>query len=131
MAAQYRVGVTERQERFTWHVAPAITVARLNEVVERSLQASKGPHETPVWIDHDGDDILVNTAKGRTKAVNMERDPKVAVAMHAPEDPYLVVALRGEVTEITPDGPTTTSTRWPRSTSAPTAPRTAGPERSG
>ena len=39
--AQYRVGVTERQERFTWHVAPAITVARLDEVVERSLQASE------------------------------------------------------------------------------------------
>ena len=39
--AQYRIGVTERQERFAWHVAPTITVTGVDEVVEHPLQASE------------------------------------------------------------------------------------------
>lgn len=30
---------------------------------------------TPVWVDHDGDFILVNTAVGRVKQRNVTRDP--------------------------------------------------------
>jgi PPOX class probable F420-dependent enzyme len=66
---------------------------------------SKGrPQITPLWIDHDGNDILVNTAEGRAKAVNMRERPEVGISLVDPGDPYNVVSLRGRVTEITTNG---------------------------
>ena len=62
------------------------------------------PHVTPLWIDHDGGDVLVNTAEGRVKANDVRRNPKVAMSIVAPEDPYLVVAFRGTVIDVTTDG---------------------------
>lgn len=37
------------------------------------------PQVTPVWVDHDGQHILVNTAEGRTKVRNVRRDPRCGV----------------------------------------------------
>ena len=62
------------------------------------------PQITPLWVDVDGNDILVNTARGRVKANNMERNPHVAVSVVDPDDPYNVVAVRGTVVEVTHDG---------------------------
>jgi PPOX class probable F420-dependent enzyme len=62
------------------------------------------PQITPLWIDHDGNDILVNTAEGRAKAVNMRERPEVGISLADPGDPYNVVSLRGRVTEMTTDG---------------------------
>jgi PPOX class probable F420-dependent enzyme len=59
---------------------------------------------TPVWIDHDGNDIVVNTAQGRAKANHMEENPHVAVSLVDPENQYGVVALRGAVTDVTTNG---------------------------
>jgi len=62
------------------------------------------PQSTPVWVGLDGDDVLFNTARGRAKARNVERDPRVAVTVIDPDDPYNVVAFRGTVTGITTEG---------------------------
>jgi PPOX class probable F420-dependent enzyme len=62
------------------------------------------PHATPVWIDHDEGDLLVNSAEGRVKTRDMRRSPYVAVSVVAPDDPYLVVAFRGTVVDITTEG---------------------------
>ena len=56
------------------------------------------PQLTPVWIDVDGNDLVFNTAKGRAKHANLERDPHVAVSIVDPDDPYNVVVVRGTVT---------------------------------
>jgi PPOX class probable F420-dependent enzyme len=69
-----------------------------------TLNPDGSPQITPLWIDLDGDNILFNTAKGRKKARNMERDNRVAVSVIDPDDPYNVVALRGTVTDITTEG---------------------------
>jgi PPOX class probable F420-dependent enzyme len=58
------------------------------------------PQVTPVWIDLDGDDLVFNTAKGRFKDLNLERNPHVAVSVVDPEDAYNVVVARGTVEEI-------------------------------
>lgn len=64
-----------------------------------------GPQVSPLWIEMDGDDLLVNTARGRIKARNMERDPRVGICIVDPENPYAgCVALRGTVVDITTDG---------------------------
>jgi PPOX class probable F420-dependent enzyme len=39
------------------------------------------PQVTPVWVDTDGVSILFNTARGRVKCQNLERDPRVAITV--------------------------------------------------
>lgn len=62
------------------------------------------PHVTPVWVDVDGDDVLINTAEGRVKARNLRRSARLAVSVVDPADPYRVVAFQGTVADITTDG---------------------------
>jgi len=53
------------------------------------------PHITPVWIDTDGEVVLLNTAKGRVKHKNLVRHPKVAVLVVDKDQPFRWVAVRG------------------------------------
>ena len=69
-----------------------------------TLNPDGSPQITPLWIDLDGDHVVFNTAQGRVKARNLEKDARVAVSVIDPDDPYNVVALRGTVTEVTTDG---------------------------
>lgn len=55
------------------------------------------PQVTPVWVDTDGEYILVNTARGRQKDCNMQRDGRVALSILNPDDPYEYVQVRGLV----------------------------------
>src|SRR5205814_1630908 len=41
-----------------------------------TVREDGSPHATPVWIDYDGKSVLVNSAYGRTKVKNIERDPR-------------------------------------------------------
>ena len=62
------------------------------------------PQVTPVWIDYDGEHVLVNTAEGRQKERNVRSNPRVGLVVLDPEDPYRYVSIRGEVIEVTQDG---------------------------
>ncbi len=62
------------------------------------------PQVTPVWCDFDGTHIRFNTAKGRVKDKNLRRNPKVALAIQDPENPYRYIQVRGRVAEITEQG---------------------------
>ena len=62
------------------------------------------PQVTPVWVDLEGDLVLVNTARGRQKDKNMRRDPRVAMAVIDPENPYRYLEIRGRIAEITEEG---------------------------
>ncbi len=68
-----------------------------------TVDAEGRPQLTPVWIDLDGDDLVFNTAKGRVKHANLDRNPSVAVSVVDPDDPYNVVVVRGSV-EATEEG---------------------------
>jgi PPOX class probable F420-dependent enzyme len=69
-----------------------------------TLMADGSPHVTPVWIDYDGEYVLINSAAGRQKDVNMEQRPQVGMVMVDPENPYRYLSLRGRVVEITEEG---------------------------
>jgi len=69
-----------------------------------TLNGDGSPQITPLWVDLDGDDVLFNTAEGRKKARNMEKDARVAVTVIDPDDQYNVVAFRGTVVDVTTDG---------------------------
>ena len=62
------------------------------------------PQVTPVWVDLEGDQVLINSAKGRQKDRNLRRDPRVALAIIDPDNPYRYLEIRGRVSEITEDG---------------------------
>lgn len=55
------------------------------------------PQQSVVWVERDGDDLLVSTVKGRRKHLNMERDPKVSVLVYPSDNPYSYVEIRGTV----------------------------------
>ncbi len=69
-----------------------------------TVMSDGSPQVTPVWVDRDGDYVLVNTAMGRLKQKNSKRDPKVAIAIADASNQYEKVTLRGVVTEQTTDG---------------------------
>lgn len=62
------------------------------------------PQATTMWVDRDGDHIRFNTARGRVKPRNLDRDPRVAVAIFNAEDPYEAYAIQGRVVETREDG---------------------------
>ncbi len=62
------------------------------------------PQVTPVWCDWDGTYIRVNTARGRVKERNLKRDPRVALSVQDPENPYRYIQVRGRVAAMTEQG---------------------------
>jgi PPOX class probable F420-dependent enzyme len=69
-----------------------------------TLMKDGSPQVTPVWCDYDGKHIRVNSARGRVKDLNIRRDPRVALAIVDPENPYRYMEVRGKVVEITEKG---------------------------
>ena len=69
-----------------------------------TLMPNGSPQVTPVWCDLEGDHVLFNSAKGRQKDRNVRRDPRVAMAIVDPENPYRYLEIRGRVVEITEQG---------------------------
>jgi len=67
-----------------------------------TLLPDGSPHVAPVWIDHDGNMVLVNTAIGRVKQKNVERDRRMALSIADQNNPYEKIVIRGRVvTQIT------------------------------
>jgi PPOX class probable F420-dependent enzyme len=69
-----------------------------------TLNHDASPQVTPVWVDFDGTHVLINTAKGRVKAKNLAREPRVALSIADPDNPYRYIAIQGRVVEITETG---------------------------
>jgi PPOX class probable F420-dependent enzyme len=69
-----------------------------------TLMPDGSPQNTAVWVEIEGDDIIVNTAEGRTKPRNLRRDPRVAISICDQENPYRAAFIRGRVTSVTPEG---------------------------
>lgn len=62
------------------------------------------PQSTPVWVDYDGTHVRFNTARGRVKDKNLQRDPGIALSILDPENPYRYLQVRGRVVEMTEQG---------------------------
>jgi len=69
-----------------------------------TLMPNGSPQVTPVWVDYDGKHVIFNSAKGRQKDRNVRREPRVALTIMDPENPYRYVEVRGRVKEITEKG---------------------------
>ena len=62
------------------------------------------PQLTQVWVDTDGEHVVINTVAGFQKLRNVERDPRVALAVSDPANPSSYVQIRGDVVETTAEG---------------------------
>ena len=69
-----------------------------------TVMPNGSPQVTPVWVDYDGRHVLINTAQGRQKDKNLQRDGRVALSIMDPENPYRYLEVRGHVTERTHEG---------------------------
>lgn len=69
-----------------------------------TLNADGSPQVTPVWCDFDGTHVIVNTARGRVKDRNLRREPRVALSLLDPQNPYRYLGIQGRVTEMTEQG---------------------------
>jgi PPOX class probable F420-dependent enzyme len=56
---------------------------------------------TMVWMDVDGDTVLINTATGRNKERNIKNDPRIQVSVQNRDDPqsYVLIEGKGTLTE--------------------------------
>lgn len=68
-----------------------------------SLGPEGEPQSHPVWYDWRDGELLVSTTKSRQKYRNYQRDPRVAITILDPEQPYRYLEIRGRVTEIEDD----------------------------
>ncbi len=69
-----------------------------------TVMADGSPQLTQTWVDTDGDHIVINTVQGFVKLRNMERDPRVAVAVADPADSRRYIQVRGHVVATTTEG---------------------------
>jgi PPOX class probable F420-dependent enzyme len=65
-----------------------------------TIMPDGSPQATPLWIDTDDSYIRINSARGRTKDLNMRRDPRVALVIVDDANPYRYVQIRGRVVKF-------------------------------
>ena len=62
------------------------------------------PQMSVVWVDYDGEHILINTTLERQKGKNMRANPLVNVLMIDPGNVARFLEVRGQVSELTQEG---------------------------
>lgn len=61
------------------------------------------PQCNPVWFDWDGEYLKFSQTTKRQKYRNVRRDPRVAISIVDPENPYRYLEIRGVVEKIEDD----------------------------
>jgi PPOX class probable F420-dependent enzyme len=69
-----------------------------------TAMADGSPQLTRTWVDTDGEHVLINSVQGYVKLRNIARDPRVAVAISAPDNSSRYFQVRGRVVDVTTDG---------------------------
>jgi PPOX class probable F420-dependent enzyme len=62
------------------------------------------PQNSIVWVDYDGQHVLVNTTLERQKGRNMRANPRVTLLVIDPRDGSRWIEVRGTVVEMTAEG---------------------------
>jgi PPOX class probable F420-dependent enzyme len=61
------------------------------------------PQVSPVWVDVIDGKPAFNTAIGRAKEKHLRADPRISLAIAAPDNPYQYIEVQGTAT-LTEDG---------------------------
>lgn len=68
-----------------------------------TIRPSGAPQSNVMWFVWDGERIMMTHTKRRQKFRNLEREPRVALSVADPEDPYRFIEVRGVVESIVED----------------------------
>jgi PPOX class probable F420-dependent enzyme len=88
------------------HASPALTSDPLPDPIRAFLAEPRiatigtinpdgSPHQAVVWYGLDGDDLLINSRRGRRWPANLGRDARISVAVPEGERPYHWVGVKG------------------------------------
>lgn len=69
-----------------------------------TINKDGSPQSTPVWFDLENGYLRINTAVGRKKDKNMNRDPRVAISILNIDNPYNMISIQGRVVDRTLEG---------------------------
>ena len=69
-----------------------------------TLMPDGSPHITQVWVETDGEHILINTPEGSQKRRNVRRDLRVAVNVVDPANAWRLAIVRGRVVDVNNEG---------------------------
>jgi PPOX class probable F420-dependent enzyme len=69
-----------------------------------TINKDGSPQVSPVWVEHDGTHVVINSERKRLKVRNLERNPAVSVSIQDAANPYSYVEIRGKAVEITDKG---------------------------
>jgi PPOX class probable F420-dependent enzyme len=69
-----------------------------------TIMPDGSPQLTQVWVDTDGEHVIVNTVQGHQKMRNIERDDRVALTVSDPSNPTQYLQVRGRVINATTEG---------------------------
>ena len=69
-----------------------------------TLMPDGSPQVTPVWFDYQDGVVRFNTAEGRRKVRNLQANPKLAMVIVDPSNPYRYLQIRGHPARSTKDG---------------------------
>ena len=61
------------------------------------------PQVNPVWFDWDGTHVKFSQTKARQKYRNVNRDPRIALSIVDPTNPYRYLEIRGKVVRVDED----------------------------
>jgi len=80
------------------------------DLLERPLYAhlatigpDGAPQSSTMWFVHDGDVIRFTHTTTRQKYRNLQAEPRVAISIHDPDDPYRSLEVRGVIESMEPD----------------------------
>ncbi|XVQ84151.1 PPOX class F420-dependent oxidoreductase [Microbispora siamensis] len=76
-------------------------VALLKEPVHAwvtTIRPDGSLHNTVVWVDVDGDEVIFNTAVGRAKERHLRDNPRVSVSVLDPGNAFRFVSVSGTAT---------------------------------
>jgi PPOX class probable F420-dependent enzyme len=60
-----------------------------------TLNPDGSPHQAVVWYALDGADLLVNSRRGRRWPRNLDRDPRISMAVYEAERPHHWIGVKG------------------------------------
>lgn len=61
------------------------------------------PQNNPVWVEWDGEYVKFSQTTTRKKVRNLESEPRVAISVYDPDNPYNYVEVRGRLERIEKD----------------------------
>jgi PPOX class probable F420-dependent enzyme len=95
--------IGHREQQATIADLPTAAKALLDSPVTATLaclNANGTIHQSPVWVDTDGDHIVINTVRGRLKDRNLRARPCLSLIFTYPSDPYRWMSIQGQVAGV-------------------------------